>query len=132
MVSKKREFKPGFRLSTLDILILVVSAVAAISLWGVSSKFSTVIVFVVLHFFYFCNITRMSRVPELIWAAGFVLIVGLGVHNDILSLSLAFLICLSLTCLLTILEIRKPSYHGLFWSKLNPNLQQWFESSSQN
>lgn len=129
MISK-REFKPGFRLSKLDVLILVVSAVAAFFLRDVSSQFSTVIVFVVLHFFYFCNITRMSRVPELIWAACFVLLVGFGLHNDMLSLTSAFLICLLLTCLLTILEIRKPSYHGVFWSKLNPNLEQWFRSSS--
>lgn len=86
-MSSKREFNPGFRLSKLDVLILVVSAVAAFFLWDVSSQFSTVIVFVVLHFFYFCNITRMSRVPELIWAASFVLLVGFGVHNDLLSLS---------------------------------------------
>ena len=39
------EFNPGFRLSLFDIVVL----------------------FVLGHFFYFCNITRMSRIPKLIW-----------------------------------------------------------------
>ena len=31
------------------------------------------------------------------------------------------------------LELRKPSYHGIFWQKLNPKLPEWFsENQNQN
>jgi hypothetical protein len=29
---------------------------------------------------------------------------------------------------LVIFEMRKPSYHGVFWRRVNPNLRQWWEA----
>ena len=120
-------FNPGFRLSFFDILILVAGLLGAWFLKTIEIDLSYILLFVVGHFFYFCNITRMSRIPELVWAACFIIISEFGVSNNIVSLGQSFLIALIITIILTVLELRKPSYHGVLWSKINPNLKEWFE-----
>lgn len=65
------KFNPGFRISKLDIAVIIVALAVAVWLYGHSAKLSFVVVFVVAHFFLFCNIVRMSRTPELIWGAIF-------------------------------------------------------------
>ena len=126
----KNEFKPGFRLSILDIIVLIVGILGVWYFREISPEFSSVILFVVCHFFYFCNITRMSRIPELVWATCFVLIYGAGVFYGMVTVNEAFIISIIVTLVLTFLEIRKPSYHGIFWLKINPNLKVWFENRS--
>lgn len=121
-------FNPGFRLSILDIGVLMVGSLGAWFLRAVEVDLSYMLIFVVGHFFYFCNIVRMSRMPELIWASCFVVITGFGVSNAVVSLTQSFLISFAITIILTILELRKPSYHGVLWSKVNPDLKEWFES----
>jgi len=127
---KSTEFKPGFRLSIFDIIILATGFSGAWYLKYVAIELSCILLFVVSHFFYFCNITRMSRMPELIWAVYFVILCGAGVRYGIVTLNEAFIISLTMTVILTILELRKPSYHGMFWSKINPNLKVWFASNN--
>ena len=120
------EFKPGFRLSTIDIVIITVAILSSAYFYTVAKPISYIIAFVVGHFFLFCNISRMSRLPELVWAVVFIVVSILALRFDLLSLFDAFLLSLGLTVLLLILEFRKPSYHGIFWQSLNPNLQTWF------
>ncbi len=67
-----RKFQPGFRLSALDVCILIVGGVASAYAMTVDPWFGIAIVFVVLHFFLFCNVLRMSRPLELTWAGIFV------------------------------------------------------------
>jgi len=123
-------FKPGFRLSFFDVMILAVGLIGAWLLRTIALDVSYILIFVVGHFFYFCNITRMSRISELIWAVCFVALVGVGVTYAIVTLYEAFAIAVTITVLLTVLELYKPSYHGVFWSTFNPNLQAWFESQN--
>lgn len=124
------EFKPGFRLSIFDIGILAIGVIGAWYLKDIGVDLSYILLFVIGHFFYFCNITRMSRIPELIWAVCFVALCGAGVTYGIVTLNEAFIIALILTVVLTVIELRKPSYHGVLWSKVNPNLKEWFESQN--
>ena len=125
-----KEFKPGFRLSILDVFVLVAGLSGAWYLRDISTEFSSVLLFVVGHFFYFCNLSRMSRIPELIWGACFVTIYGGGVFYGIVTVIEAFVISFIITLVLTVLEVRKPSYHGVFWSKVNPNLKTWFDNKN--
>ena len=124
------KFNPGFRLSIFDIAILVSGFAGALYLRNIGIDLSYILLFVVGHFFYFCNITRMSRIPELVWAVCFVVLCGAGVKYGIVTLNEAFIISLIITLDLTVLEFRKPSYHGIFWSKINPNLKEWFANKS--
>jgi len=124
---KNEDFNPGFRLSIFDLAVIILGLAGAWYLRNVSIEFSFIILFVLGHFFYFCNISRMSRVPELIWAACFVILYGVGVFYGIVTVTEVFVISFIITIVLTVLEARKPSYHGVLWSKINPNLKAWYE-----
>jgi hypothetical protein len=84
--------------------------------------------FVIAHFFIFCNLVRMDRSSELVWACLFVILAAsitlAGRPQWPLTLAIAFVV----TACLVFLEIRKPSYHGVFWQRINPNLPQWWET----
>jgi predicted membrane protein len=125
------QFNPGFRLSKVDIGIIITSLVAAGILYKYSGLFSFIVLFVVAHFFLFCNVTRMSRIPELVWAGIFVLSTSSSLIACVSSLGITIGFSVFSTIVLVALEVRKPSYHGMFWQKVNPNLEKWFESNSQ-
>src|SRR5262245_56032743 len=63
------QFNPGFRLSKLDIGVLVVGTILAVVLWQETWWMGFIVAFVVCHFFLFCNIFRIARPLELIWSA---------------------------------------------------------------
>lgn len=120
------KFAPGFRLSRFDIAILSLGSTAAVVLAFVNLWVGSVVLFVVLHFFLFCNVVRMSRVLELVWAAVFIAgsawAIYSGSHRYI-----PFVVSAVLTPCLAIIEMRKPSYHGVGWRTVNPKLQEWWD-----
>ena len=121
------EFKPGFRLSTIDTLVIFTSLITACYVHSHSHLMTWVIFFVVAHFFLFCNIMRMSRVPELVWASIFIVFSSLSIQQNfpwLITFSLSFII----SFILIFLETKKASYHGVFWKQLNPNLPEWFNN----
>jgi hypothetical protein len=83
---------------------------------------------VVGHFFLFCNVFRISRMPELVWAAVFtVLTMGTLAVNfpgwtGTVSLSVL------LAVLLIFQEMKRSSYHGVAWRRINPGLPAWWRS----
>jgi hypothetical protein len=122
-------FKPGFRLSIWDGLILGIGGISAIYLAGVEVAASCVIIFVVGHFFLFCNVFRMSRLPELIWAAAFVSLSILTITTGYPGWIPALVMSLVLSIALIIRETRLPSYHGIFWQRFNPKLDERWENN---
>ena len=120
------EFKPGFRLSIIDIFTVVIGTAGAAFCYKISLALSLIIIFVVGHFFLFCNVTRMSRIPELIWAAIFLLLAGSTLQIGSPGWVITFTVSGLLTIVLVFLETKKPSYHGILWEKFNPNLLDWF------
>ena len=58
-------FKPGFRISIIDTFVIVIAITASTLLHKTDIVFSVAIIFVVGHFFLFCNVFRLSRKPEL-------------------------------------------------------------------
>jgi hypothetical protein len=123
------EFKPGFRMSTLDACILVIGAVAAYMSFKYQLKLSFAIIFVVCHFFLFCNIVRAGRILELIWASVFLSLESMRIVSGLVSLQIVLLASLALTFIVVFLECKRPSYHGAFWRLVNPNLEAWFEEN---
>jgi hypothetical protein len=124
----ERKFAPGFRLSPRDVLILFVGGVAAASLAWIDVWIGLAVAFVVVHFFLFCNVLRMSRPLELIWAAVFVAVAVGATAYGLPSWPLVFGLSAVLTLALAIIEARRPSYHGVCWQALNPQLPEWWSA----
>ena len=123
-------FQPGFRLSPFDVVVLVAGAVASAYATTVDRWFGAAIAFVVLHFFLFCNVLRMSRPLELTWAAVFVALSTAALSLGLLSWPVVFAASAALTAILAAIELRRPSYHGIGWQKLNPRLPEWWQSAA--
>ena len=113
-------FAPGFRVSFIDGLVLAFGVAGSIVLWSTLWWAGLCIGFVVGHFFLFCNVFRISRKRELVWASVFLLLAC----STILCGFPGWLPTFSLSVLLTVILIRRemtqPSYHGIFWQKINP------------
>ena len=54
-----------------DVVVIVIGAVAAFALATLVPWWGLMVAFVVAHFFLFCNVVRMARPLELVWAATF-------------------------------------------------------------
>ena len=122
------DFRPGFRLSLFDALFLLGGAVASALLWPQTWWIGFVIAFVVGHFFLFCNVFRIARNLEFIWAAVFVSCTLPTVHTGRPSWTATIATSLCTTAVVIGLELRKPSYHGVGWSIVNPRLREWWEA----
>lgn len=126
------QFNPGFRLSVIDALIIIIAITAALYLFKTYELIFFIIIFVTTHFFLFCNVIRMSRSFEFCWAFVFVILTAISIKTNLLPLYIAFSLSFALTVVLVLLEIKKPSYHGVFWRQLNPNLEVWFKQKQIN
>lgn len=120
-------FSPGFRLSKLDVAVLVLGAIGSLVIGSIVWWIGFVIAFVIAHFFLFCNVFRLSRPLELIWAAIFVALAAGTVATDFPGWPITAGGSLVATAVVVALELRKPSYHGLGWEWVNPSLSQWWE-----
>lgn len=121
-------FAPGFRLSGLDVIILVIGVVTALALATVVWWWGFVIGFVLGHFFLFCNVVRMARPLELAWAGVFVVLAAATVAAETPGWLVTASASLVVTAVVVVVEMRKPSYHGLGWQWINPGLPAWWES----
>lgn len=120
-------FAPGFRISLLDTVVLITGMIGAFIASSYAWWAAMVIGFVVGHFFLFCNVFRIARKPELIWAAVFIILTGSTVLTGMPGWTVTFTGSLIVAVVLIYLETRKPSYHGIFWLKFNPGLPEWWE-----
>ena len=68
------KFQPGFRLSEMDVGIIMLGVCVSVLLARLDERLGMMVLFVLAHFFLFCNVLRMSRPLELIWAGLFVLL----------------------------------------------------------
>ena len=124
----KHTFAPGFRLSVLDMTILTVGLAATFALATVVWWWGFVFGFVLGHFFLFCNVVRMARPLELAWTAVFVVLAAATVALGTPGWQVTVSVSLFTTVVMVVVQIRKPSYHGLGWRLINPELPNWWES----
>jgi len=122
-------FSPGFRFSAFDGLILLSGTIGSWLVWPQTWWLGFVIAFAVGHFFLFCNVFRISRRLELIWAAVFLILTRFTVVSGYPTWTATALLSLAVTALVVCIELRKPSYHGVGWSRFNPNLRQWWDAT---
>ena len=125
-----RVFSPGFRFSAIDFCVLLFGFVTAGDLAAVMFWPGIAIAFVIGNFFLFGNVVRMAPPHELAWATTFVALSSstsvIGLPSWAVTLAVSF----AATVILVALEMRKPSYHGVFWRQINPNLPQWWAANA--
>jgi hypothetical protein len=126
--SPDRQFAPGFRLSSLDVVILIAGAAGSAALSIANPWLGVAAAFVVGHFFLFCNVIRMARPLELIWAGAFAILAITSARFDAPSWPAVLITSTILTLILAAIQIRRPSYHGVGWRTLNPRLPDWWAS----
>lgn len=122
----KRGFSPGFRFSAIDCVILVGAGIGGAACLQINFWLAMSVWYVVTHFFLFCNVVRVARSLEFAWAGVFLsLVVGAAVL-EWFSWPVVLGCSLAMTFLAIVVETRKPSYHGVGWSKINPRLPEWW------
>lgn len=109
--------------------MLAAGVVAALALAAVAAWWGFMVAFVVAHFFLFCNVVRMARPLELAWAGIFLALAAATVALDVPGWPITISISLAVTVLVVVIQMRKPSYHGLGWQRINPGLRAWWEAS---
>ena len=122
------KFQPGFRLSEMDVGIILLGVCISVLLARLDERLGMVTLFVLAHFFLFCNVLRMSRPLELIWAGLFMLLAGSTFYYAFPPWNTTLVAMLGVTLILALVQVRLPSYHGVLWQKLNPNLEQWWNT----
>ena len=108
-------FKPGFRLSLFDVMVLIAGMIGAFVLGAQVWWLGVVIGFVVGHFFLFCNVSRIARKPELIWAAVFTGLTASTISFGMPDWIVTFPVSLLVALVLIYIETRRPHYHGIGW-----------------
>lgn len=102
----------GFRFSWTDALAIVVCAIATYFGLKTIGSLAWLFPFVLGHFFLFCNVFRIRRLPELVWAGGFLMLATGCLVADISVLHAMWLV-LPLTMGVLIYAVRQPHYHGV-------------------
>ena len=118
----------GFRLMPWDPVALAICALATWWLWPTLGAWTLIMPFVLGHFFLFCNVFRIARVLELAWVAAFLALEGTRLLAG--TPSTGAVVCIALACSVCagVIEMRRPSYHGVLWKAVNPGLRDWFDA----
>lgn len=125
---KQAAFAPGFRLSVADVFVLFGGTISAIVLSMYVWWRGFIPAFVLAHFFLFCNMGRIARPLELIWAGVFISLAGTTIAFEMPGWLVTVLVSLFVTVVVFVVEMRKPSYHGVGWQWINPGLPEWWEA----
>jgi hypothetical protein len=117
----------GFRFSLADALAILAFMSAAAVLWRLGNVLWWILVIAAGHFFLFCNVFRIVRRRELIWAGLFILNVGVWTALSLLTWPRVLLCQLPITISLVLSDMRSCGYHGVFANRLNPLLNDYLE-----
>ena len=122
------QFKPGFRISALDAGVLIAGAAGSALAAQIEWWMGSIIGFAVGHFFLFCNVFRVQRPFELAWAVLFILLAGSTIAIHMPGWGMTIATSLTMTAAIIAMEMRKFSYHGILWQRINPGLPKWWEA----
>lgn len=115
----------GFRFSAIDAVVLVLTGTAMVVLERMENPLWWVLGMVVGHFFLFCNVFRIRRSFELVWAVLFVVNMGIWMWRLELSGVLVLAVQLPITVVSVAGEMRSARYHGVFARHINPKLDEY-------
>ena len=129
-MKSRRSFDPGFRLSEVDVGFMLAVGFLSPLLGWLFEQLMLAALFAVFHFFLFCNVLRAHRALELLWAAAFIALWSCSFFLDVPPWGHTYALAFGLTLVVAVVQILLPSYHGAFWSVLNPRLPQWWEAQT--
>lgn len=118
-----RRGRPGFRFSVMDAAAIVVVVIAAVGLYSSIGELAFLFPVVLFHFFLFCNVFRVRRESELIWAGVFIVNFAVWSLADAFTWSHVLLSQTPVTLAILVIELRSPRYHGIGYSYVNPRGQ---------
>jgi hypothetical protein len=81
--------------------------------------------YVVGHFFLFCNVFRVRRRPELVWAGIFIIVYSTSAVFAPNAWFVPLAIQAALTVAIIANEVRLPCYHGVVADRINPRLHDY-------
>lgn len=110
----------GIRFSLPDGIVIAITILITWYFWENWNSVVLMLPVVLGHFFLFCNVFRIHRKYELIWASSFVInclfwVVFMGNF----SWTAILLTQSPMTLILILLGIRHPTYHGIFARRIN-------------
>ena len=126
----ERRFAPGFRISMFDVAILAAGVIETFVAGLRVGWYGLLVGFGVGHFFLFCNVFRIRRRPELVWAGTFIALTGSTLLAGVPGWVGTITGSLALTVFLITREMRKPWYHGVGWKRVNPGLRAWWDTKN--
>ncbi|MDF1660346.1 MAG: hypothetical protein P1V97_01140 [Planctomycetota bacterium] len=120
----------GFRFSMVDAIAIAICVVSTVYLYPQIGADALLFSVVLGHFFLFCNVFRVRRNYELIWAALFLVNFVAWRLTGPVDWA-AILSCQTPATLIAIIaEIRSPEYHGIFSHSRIPSFEERLDSSS--
>jgi hypothetical protein len=117
----------GFRFYATDAVVIGVLGAAAIALRQIENPLWWILIVVAAHFFLFCNIVRIRRRFEMIWAGLFIANIGVWLWLGELGWIGVLSVQLPITLCLVLLELRSGRYHGVLARRANPRLNDYLE-----
>ncbi len=117
----------GFRFSVMDAVALIVFGAAAGGLYRLGSSLPWLVLIAAGHFFLFCNVFRVVRRRELLWAALYILNVGFWLLLGRLDWFNILACQLPVSAGVIAWEIKAARYHGICADRLNPALNDYLE-----
>ncbi len=117
----------GFRFSLTDAVVLVVLGAVAVGLCRLDSSLWWLVAITAGHFFLFCNVFRVRRRRELLWAALFVVNVGLWLLLGQLDWFNVLACQLPVSAGVVGWELKATRYHGIFADRLNRRLADYLD-----
>ncbi|MDQ1920503.1 hypothetical protein [Massilia pseudoviolaceinigra] len=125
---KNHLFKPGFRMSFTDVIVIILGICGSVVGMRMDAGSGLPVALVVGHFFAFCNVFRLPRKLELIWATFFLIAAGTTIVWQWPGWYPASALSIICAVVLVGIHMRQPSYHGVGWKYLNPHLPAWWEA----
>lgn len=104
----------SFRLSVMDVLVLLLGIVLGIVGWNYVGDLGLFVPFVIMHFFLLCNIFRIRRKQELLWAGLFLINCSIWIIVGRMDVGWIFVTQFVITAAIIVNELRSPHYCGIF------------------
>lgn len=125
-------FRPGFRFAPTDGLVLLAGAVGAAMAWRIEPAIGIAVLLPVAMFFVFCNVVRMVRSLELVWAGAYA--AGCVARIQFGGPPWPWVVggCLLLAVALVGLQLRRADYHGVGWQRVNSQLPAWWAARTRS
>ncbi len=122
-MSRDKRSAPGFRFWWWDGVTGMAGVLLAWLAWPLVGTLALVFPVTLAHFFLFCNVFRLRRSYELIWTGAYLVNLGYWILFRELAWAEVLALQTPLTLILIVAEARSSRYHGVFWRKLNTELE---------